>query len=270
MGTKPVLAVAGALLTGVVLSGCESGRPFYDGPRSYMPIPGQAAASYSPAPGWYTQKPMSGGIPVGTSAMSMKAEPTHVGAPDPSSSMQLASGTAGTPAATGTPTPMLTITMPAVKFLVPINGTYSFNQGGATPTTGGMEAAQAPRPLPMVTADGHAMRANTPAAPTMQYQAPTIQYVLPTVNGPSAGAPTVQYLPAPTQPMPSSPRTGIPRMVDETVPAARPVLTPPPPSWPQGIETIEEASTDLAVPPPPPPIHRGSAAGAPVMSGVPY
>src|SRR6516165_3340224 len=52
MANKPRLALAGALLSAVVVSGCESGRLFYDGPRSYAPPPAPASVAYAQPTQW--------------------------------------------------------------------------------------------------------------------------------------------------------------------------------------------------------------------------
>jgi hypothetical protein len=241
MGRKPILSVASAVLAGIALSGCESGRGFYDGSRAYLPPPAPASMTYAQANGYYNQPRV--GQPAMTAppaVTSMKPEMPRTTTPvDVTSSLQLVNGTSVTP----NPTPMLTITLPAVKFLVPINGTYSFTPPAGTVT-------------PAVQTTDSAATTHSPSGPSMQ---PNVQYVLPTTSGaqatvqyampqPQPLSSTVQYTPMPTQPSTS-------KTTDEMAPGAKPsVMTPPAPSWPK--TTSDDASSDTAVPPPPP-IHRG-------------
>jgi hypothetical protein len=215
-----------------------------DGPRAYAPPPAPASLSYSQVPGWAAQPRTLAVYPAPPAA---SAGARADGAPGPlevTPSVQLTGNTSGP----GGPTPMLTITLPAVKFLVPITGSYSYAPAQAAPAAG--ETAG-----PATTAENTPVRAGAPSTP------PTIQYFVPTVTGMQ---PTIQYTPGLTAgpsatavaPAPAGPRA------DETVPVARPALTPPPPNWPRSGESVDGTATDTTNnPPPPPPIHRNGSAG---------
>jgi hypothetical protein len=285
MANKPMLAMAGALLSAMAMSGCESGRLFYDGPKSYMPAPMPASMTYAPPAQWGNQPRMMAGPAGIINASAIKADGTP-GPVEVTSSLQMVSGVNGVGAAT----PMLTITLPAVKFLVPINGSYSFTPpAGASGTamasadpasSHGATTGTAPMDNPL-------MRTGTPGQPTtIQYTPPTIQYMVPTSpNGAPAiqytvpagqtAAPTIQYsAPQPPAPQPypaaqpalpltssilNQPAAGA-KMAEETVVTGKQptLLTPPPPTWPKaGVDTTDTA-TDATVPPPPPLIHRPS------------
>jgi hypothetical protein len=275
-----MLAMAGALLSAVAMSGCESGRFFYDGPRSYMPAPTPASMTYAPSMQWNSQPRLAAGTTGVLNASAVKADGTP-GPVEVTSSLQMVAGVNGVPSAT----PMLTITLPAVKFLVPINGTYSFTPpaGGSGTTMAAVDPASshgatAMGPGPM---DSPLLRAGTPGQPTtIQYTPPTIQYMVPTspngspsiqytVPSGQTAAPTIQYsAPQPTasaQPLTSTimnqPTAG-PKLEETVVTAKQPtLLTPPPPAWPKSAVEPADTASDLAVPPPPPPIHRAPAGG---------
>jgi hypothetical protein len=291
MANKPMLAMAGALLSAVAMSGCESARIFYDGPKSYTPAPMPASMTYATPPTqWNNQiRTAAATSPAGVynaSAMKMDGTPGPV---EVTSSLQMVTGV------NGSPTPMLTITLPAVKFLVPINGTYSFTPpaGGSATTVASADAAAHGAPgMGAAPMENPLLRAGTPGqSTTIQYTPPTIQYTVPTspngapsiqytVPSGQTAAPTIQYTapqppapqpnPAPqaSQPLTSSilsqPAMG-PRMADETVVTAKqPALLtpPPPPTWPRPMaEPVDGSLPDMAVPPPPPPIHRNAAGG---------
>jgi hypothetical protein len=294
MANKPVLAMAGAILSAVVMSGCESGRLFFDGPKSYTPAPMPASMTYAPSAPWHNQaRPTAmtaqGGV---YSATALKADGTP-GPVEVTSSLQLVNGVNGVPTAT----PMLTITLPAVKFLVPINGSYSFTPpatgaGNVTAPADPLAAGHGAAGMGAASTDGGVLRAGTPSAPNpMPSAPPTIQYVVPTspnaapsihytVPQGQTAAPTIQYsapqLPAPqAAPMlpPAAPMASsivnqpaaAPKPADETVVTSKQptLLTPPPPNWPKStMESVDNGAPDIAVPPPPPPIHRHAAGGS--------
>jgi hypothetical protein len=265
MGNKPVFAAAGALLAGVVLSGCESGRAFYDGPRSYVPPSGGMA--YQQGPTWYNQPRMAAAPTSPAPAMSMKPEASVEQASGPlqvTSSLQMVSGSSGSP----NPTPMLTVTLPAVKFLVPINGTYS-----VTPPQGPAQAIASSADAGLAAHRGAGAlenpmgRANPPAAASaIPYTPPTIQYLVPTTAGtpgqlPNMAAqaqpmaPSIQYVPVPVQSMGT-------KTTEEAMPARSASMVPPP-SWPRlAGDGAENAVPDLPLPPPPMRRSAPAAAGA--------
>jgi hypothetical protein len=277
MGHKPVLAAAGALLAGVVMSGCESGRAFYDGPRSYLSSSG-GMAYQQPGPPWSNQQRMASTVAAPmhpTSAFgsfSMKPEASvEQPAAQPlslaynplqvTSSLQLVSGTAGSP----NPTPMLTITLPAVKFLVPINGTYSYTPPQGTASAVETAAGSTTSHSGTMTSESSAMRVTTPAVPpAIQYTPPTVQYMVPATGSAPAPlpnmagqaqpvSPTIQYVPVPVSGMGT-------KMAEETLPTRSGSMTPPAPSWPRSTSDAGDgAATELPLPPPPP-IHRSAPA----------
>ena len=76
MGRKPLLAIAGALLAGVTLSGCETGRPYYDGPRAYLPSQGYRGGPYAQSGMMYSQPQMvAGAAPADCAAATSRTHP---------------------------------------------------------------------------------------------------------------------------------------------------------------------------------------------------
>lgn len=236
MRTKPVGATAGLLVTGVMLSGCSFSRNYHDGGA---PPPAPASLSYSQVPGWTAQparaQATSGYQPV---AKQTSANAKNDGGPmEIATSLQLVNGTTGSP----TPTPMLTITLPAVKFLVPVTGAYSFGQqNGET--------------VPATATDPSSANATMPSTPATAPS--TIQYLVPTTTGvqaavqntpaPPAASPP-QHLPAFTPPENSS----APKAEEAKAPTTKQTTAVPLPNWP-----AEAPAADDANPPPPPAINR--------------
>lgn len=223
MGTKPVLAWAGAVLAGVALSGCESSRSYYEGGRSYPsgamtaypPARGPASGTYAQtqAPAYYppprSMNPSAGmnANPAAYSTPSMKPEPMteHSSTPiDVTSSVQFVNG----PNTSGNSTPMMTITMPAVKFMVPISGMMATSNSGnvtmtATPTPDAPPPANMMEPMHNPALENQVVQTalqgdsmnnayavppqQGPALPTM-YTRPTSS---PTMNGGSQSAPAM-------------------------------------------------------------------------------
>jgi hypothetical protein len=225
MGTKGVLAGAGLFVVGLALSGCESSRPYYEGPRSYVPpqmgssFAQGSGGNYNPPSGGYYSS--SGGyynqprsLPASTTNVttlsSAKTEPApekHATSAEGSSSLQLVSGVAST--ANGA-APMLTITLPAVKLLVPVNGLYSF-----TPPAGAAVAKTTQADAPVV---DHAPAPVSSAWPTESQPAHAAVQAAPI---------TTLYTPAPAQPAAAAPAYSQPAPM-ATPMAATPAYCPPP------------------------------------------
>jgi hypothetical protein len=257
MGRKPVLGLAGFVLTGVMLAGCQS-PGYFGGAQAYMPPSASPNLIYAQGPGAGNQfRAMPVGTPVGPTCMvSLKADgmdkataPMQV-----TSSLQLVNGTSPS----SSPTPMLTITLPAVKFMVPINGTYSLTPPqGMVATQVAPADAQAPHHAPAASVDGQVLQA-IPQAPPASPAQPTIQYVIPTIPPAQAAlqypAPAVLPPPAPVQSAPAA--MAAPKMMEAPAAASRTVpAAAPPPAWPKPAAE-DNSFSDAAMPPPPPPIHR--------------
>ncbi len=239
MKIKPVGAVAGALLAGMAVSGCGFSRSYQDAPP---PVP--ASLSYSQVPGWTAQAPRHAASAyqpvVAPATATAKAD---AGPMDVTTSLQLVNGTSGST----NPTPMLTITLPAVKFLVPVTGSYSFG------TSNNETAAAAANP--------GADTSTTSVSPSAPVTPPTIQYIVPSSTTvqptvkhapqqPAASPP--QHLPAFTPPSETTPAAALPK-AEEPKTEAKAAAAPesPAPTWPS-----EAASTEPTAPPPPPAINR--------------
>jgi hypothetical protein len=268
MGRKPLLAIAGAVLAGVTLSGCETGRPYYDGPRSYLPSQGYRGP-YAQNGMMYGQPQMTAGAVVPPSAMAMTMKPAPA---DVTPALQLASNSA--PAAT---TPMLTITMPAVRFQVPLTGaiTYSQASGTTTPVPVSTEQLPAGSALP----ENQVMQALSPHAPAAPYATPPVPFTSPTVQSTNYASPAQTLLPPASYSAPqiqppavpgqgamgSSPSMSSPaQYLPPVSPTPRTDASPsfadaaPPPAWPK---TPAEGVEETMLPPVPPPIHRAPAPG---------
>jgi hypothetical protein len=312
MGTKGVLAGAG-LVVGLALSGCESSRPYYEGPRSYAPpqmgssfAQGNGGNYNSPPGGYYSS---SGGyynqprsLPASTTTnvttlSSAKTEPAperHAASAEGNSSLQLVSGVAST--ANGA-APMLTITLPAVKLLVPVNGLYSFTPpaGAATAKTAQSETAvvdHTPAPVssvwPNESQPAHAAVQAAPittlytpapapaAAATPTYSqparmpapmaAPPAYCPPPAAEAPMAATPAPAMLPEPTLQY-SEPTVSTPASALQSSAPIMPSPMPPPLSMqamPASLPNIPEdgSQSSRAAPPPPPPTWPRPAAVA--------
>lgn len=263
MGRKPLLAIAGAVLAGVTLSGCETGRPYYDGPRSYLPSQGYRGP-YAQNGMIYSPPQMTAGavVPAGTPT-AMKPAPADV-----TPAIQLASNSA--PAGTA---PMLTITMPAVRFQVPLTGAITYSQApGTTTATAPVSTEQLPAGAALP--DNQVMQAQSPHAPAAPY-APA-PFTNPTVQSTNYASPAQTLLPPAPYPAPaavsgpaamgaspsmSSPVQYLPPVSPAPRADAGPISSdvPPPPVWPR---TPGEGVEETVSPPVPPPIHRGPAAAS--------
>jgi hypothetical protein len=304
MGTKSVLAGASLFVVGVALSGCESSRPYYEGPRSYVPpqmgssfAQGTGGNSNQPPGGYYSS---SGGyynqprsLPASTTSnvttlSSAKTEPAperHATSAEGGSSLQLVSGVAST--ANGA-APMLTITLPAVKLLVPVNGLYSFTPpaGAAVAKTAQPEAAvvdHAPAPVssawPIESRPAHvAVQAApittlyTPAPPSYSQPAPmaapmaaTPAYCPPTETAaPMAATPAPAMLPEPTLQY-SAPTVSTPA---SALQSSAPIMPSPMPApllmqaTPVSLPNIPDNGSQGSRAAPPPPTWPRPAAAA--------
>jgi hypothetical protein len=313
MGTKGVLASAGVFVVGLALSGCESSRPYYEGPRSYSPpqmgssfAQGNGGNVNSPPGGYYSS---SGGyynqprsLPAGTTTnvttlSSAKTEPAperHATSTEGGSSLQLVSGVAST--ANGA-APMLTITLPAVKLLVPVNGLYSFTPpaGAAVAKAAQPEAAvvdHTPAPVssawPAESQPAHvalqaapttslytpppaqpaaAMQAYSQPAPVTAPMATMPAYCPPTATpAPMAATPAPAMLPEPrlqySEPTVSTPASALQ--------SSAPIMPSPMPAplsmqaMPASLPNIPDDGSQgsRASPPPPPPTWPRPAAVA--------
>jgi hypothetical protein len=301
MGTKGVLAGAGVFVVGLALAGCESSRPYYEGPRSYVPpqmgssfTQGSGGNSNTPPGGYYSS---SGGyynqprsLPASTTTnvttlSSAKTEPAperHAASAEGGSSLQLVSGVAST--ANGS-APMLTITLPAVKLLVPVNGLYSFTPpAGAVAKTAQPEAAvveHAPAPVSSAwPTESQPARAAVQSAPiTTLYNPPPAQppaYSQPApMVAPMAARPAYCPPPATEAPIPA---TSAPAMLPEpTLQYSEPAVSTPasalqssapimpspmplqlstqamPASLPNIPDDASQGARTATLPPPPPP-----------------
>ncbi len=271
MGRKPLLAIAGAVLAGVTLSGCETGRPYYDGPRSYLPSQGYRGP-YAQNGMMYSPPQMTPGavVPAGTpTAMTMKPAPAEV-----TPAIQLASNSA--PAGT---TPMLTITMPAVRFQVPLTGAITYNQAPGTTPAAPVSTEQLPAGAALP--DNQVMQAQSPHAPAAApYTTPPAPFTSPTVQSTNYASPAQTLLPPASYPAPAVQPPAVPAQgaqgASPSMPAPAQYLppvspasradavqfssdVPPPPVWPRSPgEGVEETMS----PPVPPPIHRTPATGS--------
>jgi hypothetical protein len=227
MGTKSALAATGTFLVGLALSGCESSRPYYEGPRSYMPpqmgssfAQGQGqggyynpSGSYYGSSGSYYNQPRPLTATTTNTATSLSSAKPDSGPDHPAtstevaSSVQLASGLAST---TNGSAPMLTITLPAVKLLVPVNGLYSMTPPASPPV------AKAPQPelvqerSPTPTWPMESQPAAQPVPPT-QASPLTNLHIPPTA---SAAPATAAYTP-PALPLAALPAAQAPAMLPE-------------------------------------------------------
>lgn len=260
MGRKPVLAIAGALLAGVTLSGCETGRPYYDGPRSYLPSQGYRGGPYTQNGTMYSQPQMVAGAAYAPRAMAMKPAPVEV-----TPTVQLASSAAPAGA-----TPMLTITMPAVRFQVPLTGAITYAQTPGTPAAGPASVEQVPAASP----DNQVMQATTPPAVPAPAPSvpPPVPFTVPTVQSTNYTPPARPLAPlAPSTASSGQGATGLASPMPTPVQYLPPVSptppadavqlssdVPPPPVWPK---TPGEGVEETMSPPVPPPIHRGPATG---------
>ena len=278
MGRKPLLAIAGAVLAGVTLSGCETGRPYYDGPRSYLPSQGYRGGPYAQNGMMYSQPQMvAGAAPTGTPmAMTMKPAPAEV-----TPAIQLASNSAPAGA-----TPMLTITMPAVRFQVPLTGAITYSQTPGTTPAAPVSTEQLPAASALP--DNQVMQALSPHAPAAPYTPPPAPFTTPTVQSTNYAPPAQTLVPPASYPAaaaqtPAAPGLGVmgstPAMPApaQYLPPVSPVPradagqfssdVPPPPVWPR---TPGESVEETIAPPVPPPIHRGPALGtAPAAASRP-
>ncbi len=265
MGRKPLLAIAGALLAGVTLSGCEAGPQYYSGQRSYMPSQGYRGG-YTQGGMMYSQPQMVAGAAAANTGMAMTMKPAAV---ETAPAIQLASGSA--PAGT---TPMLTITMPAVRFQVPLTGAISYAQ-----TTGSSTGPASVEQVPASTAapEGPLMQAATAHTPVpAQYAPVSVPFTTPTVQSTNYATPAQPTMPAPHT-APASQAFAVPGQSAATMPMPSPAQylppvspapradagqlsseLPPPPVWPR---TPGEGVEETTMPPVPPPIHRGPALG---------
>ena len=268
MGIKSALAVTGTCLVGLALSGCESSRPYYEGPRSYMPpqmgssfAQGQGgyynpSGGYYSASGSYYNQPRS--LPptttnTATALSSTKPDPTperQPASPEGSSSVQLTSGVASM--ANGS-APMVTITLPAVKLLVPVNGLYSL-----APPANAVVAKPA-QPEPVVE---HSPASIAPAwPPESQPAAPqaaplTNLYMPPTAPAASA---TAAYAP-PVSPAAALPAAQAPAMLPE------PALQYATPSVPTSSPTLQSMAPVMPSPMPAPMSMQTAPATLPTLS----
>src|SRR6516164_787549 len=224
MGRGPNLVIAGAVVTAVLISGCESGRPFTEG-RLLLPNLFQ---------GHYVQnganRPMTAAAtqPVASNVnLKLKPDGTAEGTSMPmavSSSLQLVSGDQGS-----LPTPMLAITVPSMKLLVPIQGSYSYGPAPAqseTINTGAQNGA-----LPPPTMQQHSPPAAIPSPVPSVPNGSTSN----SVSGESTATP-----PPPISYLPSVPSATTVR--DNTPPSAPTTLVPPSPLWPMADSQCDRAT----------------------------
>jgi hypothetical protein len=138
---------------------------------------------------------------------------------------------------------MLTITLPAVKFLVPVTGSYSFGAPGG-----------------VTTANGAAGTSDAITPPTIEYMVPATTTAEPKVNytppKPNSAAP--QHLPAFTPPANSV--SGTPAAKAETTASKISEAAPEQPPTPV-VDAAANAPAEVSVPvsaepPPPPPVTR--------------
>jgi hypothetical protein len=266
MGHKPFVGVAGTVLVSLALSGCEYSRPYYGDNRNFMP--GQQMAGMPQAATYYQPQilparamstgtvmaPMPGGAGGDRAAGSMDVTPN----------VQLAGG----PSTATAGGPMLTITMPAVKFTVPISSAYCTTPAGTAVAT--MSSPEGPATTAAVSAPA-AAPAEMPAvrsavqvpAQAIQYAPPVLPYnhpaPQPTVQPPQPApaappAPQVSYSPQPTSGVAPAHYTAPapvamgPSLGDEPVSDSRamlatpPAMSPPPPAWPRMQTPAEEAT----------------------------
>lgn len=272
MVSKTVLAVAGVVLAGSALSGCEIDRSSYAG-RSYTMPPGYGmpGAGYAQAPGYqhYGRVATAAYAPARAAEQPIEraAATVEVTGPVPS---------AGGTAANGSP--MVTITLPAVKLMVPLNGTltYAAPPGAAATVALPAENAAAARPVLAAPAPLDIPVARPLATPApLHYPVPAA----PLSAGPELPAtqPRGSYTAAPTT-LPTPPMTPTassfgepgsaagapadqgspPALSGGAIPADQPTrrsrpagMVPPPPVWPRSATRDDTAPSDL-----PPPIPR--------------
>lgn len=258
MARKPVLAVAGVVLGGLSLVGCETNRSYCM--HSCAMPPGYGA------PAGYAQGSQPYGRP--TSAYPQRQQVVQPAA----ATVEVGQPTQSAPgAANGTP--MVMITLPAVKLMVPLNGTltYAAQPGAAASMTPPADESAAARPMLAGPAPLEGQGARAPASPApLRYPGPASPLNM--ASEVPSNQPRMGYGPAPAAAMtptassfgeqvplgaitvdPGSPPSlsGAGVAGDPTAGRSRSGMAPPPPVWPRGMSRDDGAPSDL-----PPPIPR--------------
>jgi hypothetical protein len=217
MGAKSISHSVGLLAAAFMLSGCQSMGALSLGESvGVAPPPTPASFTYAQVPGWTMQASAQASAPaispqhVASATPRSDSPPSSVQAP---ATIQLVNASAVAQGAA----PVVTITIPAVKMVVPMN-------------------QPAPQAIP---GNPESVALRNPGAFSLAH-----------------GTPTASPAPAPMNSTHSGIVQAVATSAANPTPAPSATPSVPAPSWPRPTEVAPVATETIHVPPPPPPIRR--------------